>query len=479
MQNDARPDILFLMPDQLRPDFLSCYGADFVQTPNIDALAAAGTRYETCISPSPICVPARASLLTGQSAQACGVLDNLHWPRPDRARMGVQTWPERLAAAGYHTAAIGKMHFYPWDASEGFAQRIIAEDKRHLHIDDDYAAALRAAGLAKRHAGTHPGYHAAKGAYTDDTRPGALEVDRWVATQAAQALLDAPADRPLAMMVGFPGPHCPYDPPSEALARIDPGALPKPHPPTPESERHRDAFVASYRRAWADLDYAELDADQIRGLRHHYAALVERLDADVGLILDALDHSGRAKRTIVVFASDHGDYLGDFGLVGKTTFHEPSIRVPLIVRDPRAKVIGGVSDQLATLPDLHPTFLDWAGLVPPAYCDGTVLGRADPERIVTGVTAHGVMARDAAWKLVRYRNGTEALFHLPDETTDRMQEAPKVRARLDQALTTDLLRGFLAAHADKRVAEAQAPEGHAFHRRGWQRPYPAAVKPHS
>jgi len=131
------PNILFLLPDQLRPDFLGCYGADFLKTPAIDGLAAKGTRWQTAISPSPICVPARASMLTGQHAHSTGILHNMCWLRPDRAQMGIRTWPEILAGAGYRTSAIGKMHFYPWDSSEGFQHRVIAEDKRHIHVRDD------------------------------------------------------------------------------------------------------------------------------------------------------------------------------------------------------------------------------------------------------------------------------------------------------------------------------------------------------
>ena len=88
-----------MLPDQLRPDFLSCYGADFIDTPNIDWIANNGTRYDRAYSASPVCVPARTALLTGMNAIRNGV--------------GIQTWPQILANAGYYTSAVGKMHFYP------------------------------------------------------------------------------------------------------------------------------------------------------------------------------------------------------------------------------------------------------------------------------------------------------------------------------------------------------------------------------
>ena len=134
----SRPNLLFIMPDQLRADFLSCYGADFIDTPFIDSLADGGVLYPNSYSPSPVCVPARCVLLTGRDAIANGVLGNQHFLRSDLEQTGVRTWAQILSEAGYLTASIGKMHFYPWDASLGFEHRVICEDKRWLDIEDDY-----------------------------------------------------------------------------------------------------------------------------------------------------------------------------------------------------------------------------------------------------------------------------------------------------------------------------------------------------
>lgn len=478
MANDRQPNIVFLLPDQLRPDFLGCYGADFLKTPNIDALAKYGTRWGTAISPSPICVPARASMLMGQHAHANGVIDNLSWVRPDRMMMGLKSWPEYLGEAGYTTSTIGKMHFYPWDISEGFQTRIIAEDKRHIHIEDDYDAALKQAGLRKVHAREQAGYGQHKGASIND-HPDNLQVDRWVADQAVAYITDLPKDKPFALMVGFPGPHCPYDPPEQALAAIDPDALPEAVPATKESRSHHPSFVASYKRPWADLDYSDLTSGEVRRLRHHYAALVERLDSDVGQIVEALRQSGHLENTIIVFASDHGDYLGDFSLVGKTYFHEPSIKVPLIVSDYRTEPKSTATNQLASLLDLPATFLQMAGTDVPAHWHGYQLGDAPEDRIICGVTTHGFMARSHRWKLVRYKSGVEALFDLhsdPHEQSNHLAEHPDVRSRLDAALTSALLEGMISGHGDKRVSEAQAEADHAFYRRGWKRTYPAQIE---
>ena len=133
----TRPNIVLLFPDQMRADFLGCYGAGFAKTPNIDKLCAESLQYRDAISPAPICIAARASLLTGFNCIKTGVFTNDQWLRPDHSACGMPTWPELLSGHGYHTEGIGKMHFYPWDIKEGFDHRVIAEDKRHLDIEDD------------------------------------------------------------------------------------------------------------------------------------------------------------------------------------------------------------------------------------------------------------------------------------------------------------------------------------------------------
>ena len=466
------PNILFLMPDQLRMDFLGCYGADFLKTPRIDALAAQGTLFTQAISPTPLCVPARASMMTGLPAQATGVLHNDAALRPDRRAMGVESWPERLGAAGYQTAAIGKMHFYPWDASEGFEDRIIAEDKRHIFVEDDYDAALKAEGHRKLHGKDQDGYTAQQGA-SINALPDHLQPDRWVANQAVHYLAERDRARPFAMMVGFPGPHCPYDPPREALGAIDPTKLPAPIPATSESDSHRSAFLKGYRAPWADIDYSDLRADNIRAIRHHYAALIERLDADVGTILDALQASRDLDNTIVVFASDHGDYVGDFGMVGKTWFHEPSIRVPLIVTDYRDPSPDQVTAPVA-LWQLHHSFCDWAGLPSDEHLWAAPLSKAHEDCIV-GVSTLGVMARDRRWKLVRYSNGTEALFDLqsdPFEQADVLAQHPLIRKQLDAEILRQLMAGLALGHSDKTVPRPGPYGPRPDHKRNWNRPYP-------
>lgn len=341
-------NVVFLMPDQLRPDFLSSYGADFIHTPHIDSLCAGGTRYARAISPSPLCVPMRASLLTGQNTIRTGVLNNYSWLRPDHAACGAPTWPALLAAVGYTTAGIGKMHFYPWDISAGFAYRVIAEDKRHIHIQDDYFHYLQRHGHTKYHGNEHAGYHENKGAIVSKI-PAEHQVDTWVADQACAFIAQCPAETPFAMMVGFPGPHCPYDPPPELAAMFDPEKMPPSIPATADSAAFNESFIAANLGDWNQVDYRDFTEAQKRKIRAYYAALVHQIDVGIGRILETLRAAGHLEDTVIIFGSDHGDYLGDYGFVGKGTFFEPSIHVPLIVHDPRVAQTRVVAETVSFL----------------------------------------------------------------------------------------------------------------------------------
>lgn len=473
-----RPNILFIMPDQLRADFLGCYGADFVRTPNIDRLAARGQVFDQAIAPFPICVPCRAAMLSGQSALETGVVDNNKWLRPDRREMGLETWPELLSEAGYHTASIGKMHFYPWDLAEGFAERIISEDKRHIWVEDDYAEDLARANLRKLHGNELQGYAETKGAGISGL-PDAWQADRWVAEKTAAFLGRQRPDRPFAAFVGLPSPHCPYDPTRAALEAVDPARIPPPRAATKDSEALRHWMVENYRQPWADLDYEDLTPDQITAIRHHYVALIEMLDTEVGRILDALRDSGADRDTVVIFASDHGDFVGDYRMVGKTLFYEPSIRVPLILADPRAAGAHCRRPEPVALPDLFATMLDLAGIAAPPRSGEyrSLLQSGDPERMIFGFNPHGMMVRSPGFKLCRYNNGVQEAYDIsadPGEQRNIFGD-PAARPEIDRHdryLAKSLMDGIVSANADKDISRARQRDMGGFAKRGWVRPYP-------
>lgn len=476
-----RPNLLFIFPDQLRPDFLGCHGGRAVATPHIDALAAEGMRYEDAVSGCPVCVPARASLLTGLTPFGTGVLGNGTWLRPDRAALGIETWPEILRRAGYHTAAIGKMHFYPWDSMEGFEERVIAEDKRHIQIEDDYAAFLREHGERKYHGTEHEGYCENKGAIFSRL-PRELTVDRFVGREACKFIRDHDESRPFALMVGLPSPHCPYDPVPESLTDVDRGALPEPIPcstTAPFPSEHREKFLQNHRNPWHQLDYTTFTRDEKLRIRAHYAALVKQIDDEVGAMVGALKERGLWDKTVVIFASDHGDLLGDHDLIGKSNFYESACRIPLIVRGPG--INAGVHAGPVELLDVTATLLRLAGLEPPRQWDSIALpelGLSEPRRREEqlGLLTGSCMIRHDGWKLVRYDDGSAFLFNHANDPGEQhnlldTEEGRERFRQLDARLSSWLLRGIQFSARSQRVTN----RANGFGSRGWQRVYPASV----
>ena len=187
-------------------------------------------------------------------------------------------------------------------------------------IEDDYHHFLKRHGQRKYHGDEHEGYHENKGAVVSRL-PWECYWDRFVGHTAADFIRGYDRDQPFAMMVGFPGPHCPYDPTSEYLSLFDdadmPAALPEVEGDHPGLRR---ACIESNKLPWNGVDYGEFTAAHKRKIRAHYAALVKQIDDEVGEILRALEETDALDDTLVIFTSDHGDYLGDHNLIGKGTF---------------------------------------------------------------------------------------------------------------------------------------------------------------
>jgi arylsulfatase len=477
-------NIIFLLPDQLRPDFLGCYGAQFMSTPHIDALSESGVTYHHAVSPSPLCVPARASLLTGMNSVQHGVMDNTSWLRPDRAACGIETWPETLAAAGYHTEAIGKMHFYPWDKSEGFTHRVISEDKRHIHIHDDYAAYLEQHGLRKYHGNEHDGYFENKGAIISRI-PAEHQVDKWVADRTCEFLGNYSGNQPFALMVSFPGPHCPYDPPIEFANLYRPEDMPESIPATDDSRLFRELVINMTKRPWNQVDYTDFQDQHKRQIRAYYAALVHQIDLGIGRIVAALNASRFADDTVIIFASDHGDFLGDYDLIGKHLFFEPSSRVPMIIKLPGSTSARSV-ESLVSLTDVTATILALAGVDRSGWGDSIVLPELDLPQTrsrdhVFGATEFGLMLIADDWKLCRYKNGHVSLYNLVDDPHEQHNLAyqPHVvneMQRLDTIMQRDLIESLMIANGDKFVEKSRYKGRGEFGQRDWQRPYPASLK---
>jgi arylsulfatase A-like enzyme len=475
---DRRPNILFVFPDQLRADYVGCYGAGFARTPAIDALAAEGMVYERALSMHPVCVPARAALLTGCNALSTGVLDNTHWLRPDHASCGMPSWPSLLSAAGYHTEAVGKMHFIPWDLSEGFDHRVISEDKRHTLIEDDYSDYLAGHGLKKLRGWEEEGYIENRMA-SISAIPAEHQVDTWVGRQAVDFLNTYYGDKPFACMVAFPGPHDPYNPPREWAELFDAADMPAPLPGNADTEIFRPDHIRSHSGGSARVDLATFPEAVKRRIRAHYCALVAMIDAQLGAIVAAADGRTDGRDTIIIFAADHGDFLGDYDFLGKNLFFDAAMHVPLIVRMPGG-ARGERSKALVTVTDIFATLLAAAGVPHDTGRDSVPLPGAAPDAPrrthALGALANGLAVDDGRYRLARYANGLATLYDFAGEGERRnlidRPDAQEVRSRLDALLATAVLGATDAGQQDKRYPYVTVTPGHPAHRRGWQRPYP-------
>lgn len=391
-----KENIVFLFADQLRPDFLSCYGADFIETPNIDEIAKSGVLYKNAYSTSPTCVPARASLLTGRNSISNGVIGNSDWLHENISDYGINTWPEILNEQGYFTAAIGKMHFYPWDNHMGFKYRVICEDKRWINVRDDYYKFLRENGYKKLHGNDQEGYHEGKGAMISPI-PWELSVDHFVGMESCEFIETYGNDGSFAMMIGFPGPHGPYDPTEKFLDNINEDDMPEPLPNMPHTEKFRESNVRGSKKAWNGIDYAEFTIKQKKKIRAHYTALVKQIDYEVGQIILSLKENDLYANTTIIFASDHGDYLGDHGIMGKGHFLEGSCHIPLIVS--RAQNRQHVEcDSLVKLMDVTATLLSIADTGIPKYMDALPLPnlgiKTTEQKEIYGMNSSGWMVYD-------------------------------------------------------------------------------------
>jgi len=461
-----RPTVVLITTDQQRTDTIAALGHDHMETPNLDRLVEEGVTFMDCHVTAPSCAPSRASLFTGYYPHTTGVYRN-----GDRWR---HSWVEDLSAAGYYCLNVGKMHTAPYETPMGFDERYVVENKdRYLapvpgeepplpgekFYRDDWDRALAARGLVK------PGREHYRGYEDYEKRLGAFEwplpedahPDVFVG-QRLRWWLDAmpTLDRPLFVEVGFPGPHPPFDPVERWADRYAERADDLPLPDLEESDLAAQpeplGLLREHNEA-VDHDSVvhEVDAPEARRRRQraYYYANVSMIDEQVGGILDALESNGHDD-TVVIFASDHGEALGEHGHSQKWTMYDVVTRVPAIVWAPDRFEGGRRVDELCQLFDLGPTVLELAGVDPddsmeaesllPALRGENWSGRevvfAEHARdgILQG-TEFMTMVRTEEHKLVHFVDYDDGqLFDLqsdPRETDDRWDDPDYADVRAD------------------------------------------------
>lgn len=416
-------NILFITSDQQRRDSLPCYGLPFMQTPAIDRLAREGIVFENCSSVSPVCQPARASFMLGQYPHVTGIPDNFRWIRSNSP-----TIARSLSNAGWRTAAIGKMHFHPWDAMEGFQERIIAEDKRHIFCPDDYTCFLRERGYKRNHPAEIPDYEKNLGAVINPL-PEELHIDNFIGNQAVNWINSYGREtnkerNPFFTWVSFNSPHDPYDPPERMAGLYKDAPIPEAIGSSAELENkpaYQRAIIPAYRDNLLFLsDYSKLNPQRIRQIREYYLATITLVDNQIAKIIDSLEKNDLLESTIIVFSSDHGDHLGDHGLPFKSTFYESALMVPLIIRYP-GMPMGKRNRSAVNWIDLHATFLKLANIPVPDHVQGKEITPIleEPELILKteafSELLGSVMVRTETAKLVLCDDGDGELYDLTEK----------------------------------------------------------------
>lgn len=412
-------NMLFIMSDQHSPHVVGCYGNDVVQTPNMDSLAARGTRFAHAYTPNPICVPARASFATGRYSHEIGVWDNA------KPYIGTEapSWGHRLTSQGHHVTTVGKLHYRRVDDPSGFP-----DQRLPMHVLEGVGDLF---GLLREDMPVRPEsrQHVLDAGVGDSEY---IRYDRAIARESARFLREEGAghDKPWALFVSFVTPHFPLMAPAEYVDRYALDSLPFPIQGSPEEWPRHPALEAHRRSAAVDEPF---DERTVRNAIAVYYGMVSFLDEQIGVVLEALDQAGLADDTRVIYTSDHGEMLGEHGLWWKSSMYEASVSVPLIMAGADVPA-GNVVCTNVSLIDCFPTIVDAVGAEPSAGdrgLPGTSLWELaeQPDQPRTVFSEYhtvysqsaAYMIRDERYKYVHFVDHRPQLFDLqedPDELRD-------------------------------------------------------------
>ncbi len=481
-------NILFIMCDQLRWDYLSCYGHPRLHTPNIDRLAARGVRFSNAYCQAPLCGPSRASFYTSRYLSSHGVMANADTTRLDEFTIG-----DYLRPLGYRSAVVGKADnrkdaqmlaafgmdaesefaraaanggFEPFEAHEGLlpgAQRNgYIEYLRQQGYEGDNPWRDFAVTTVDANDNLRSGWHMRNSVYPARVAEQHSETT-FTTSRAIDFLEQQDFDDTWCLFLSYIKPHWPYIAPSpyHDLFSADDVI------PAQRSKRELDDPHPVYR-AFMEQEYSENFArDDVRErVIPVYMGLIRQIDDQLGRLFDYLEQRELFDRTLIVFTSDHGDYLGDHWLGEKDLFHEPSVKIPLIVVNPNStadETRGSVRAEMVEAVDLLPTFVEYAG---GAICRERVEGRslmpllrsrsapADWRRYAVSeidysdrgprtllnqppYECRALMLRDKRWKYIHYSGFRAQLFDLqndPAELVDLGDDPgyKKIRAQMKQ-----------------------------------------------
>ena len=450
-----RPNILWICTDQQRYDTIGALGNRHVSTPNIDRLVAEGVAFERAYCQSPICTPSRASFLTGMYPSAVHVNGNGNESFPDHPPLVTRT----LADSGYDCGLIGKLHLA--SAYQRIEPRVDDGYRywQYSHAPrDDWETGHDYADWVKANGGDLDAFNK-----DVDGVPAQLHQTTWCAEKTIEFMNEAQGS--WLASVNIYDPHPPFNPPKSYREQFDPGQMPGPLYEDSDDEQQKRLAGIDFQSRGQHPDELDIASPVIpytpgndrnaaaqgtsgrrdaRTLQAAYYAMIKLIDDRLGDMLQALDDSGQRQDTVIIFTSDHGETLGDHGLIQKgCRFYEGLVRVPLIFSWPAQFGAGVRSDALVELVDQAPTLLELAGLHVPERMQGRSLlpilkGEVPPSQHRDFVRCEfydalqaedgtfATMYRDERYKLVVYHgHNLGEMYDLvedPDEFEDMWDE---------------------------------------------------------
>lgn len=423
-----QPNFLFLLPDQWRPDWLPGNPQIPINLPHIQALAARGMRFHKVLCASPLCAPSRACLATGREYKNANVASNqVDFPLEQK------TYYQFLQQAGYHTMACGKVDLHKKTLNWGLdGQRLLKEWGFSAGIDnagkgdavrsgaespkDPYMAMLHRKGLAKSHVDDFKRRKNYSATHVTPL-PNEAYCDNWIAENAKSLLRNAPKNKPWHLVVNFTGPHNPVDITASMEDRS------RRYPPPNQS--------------------TEFDAETHQEIRQNYTVMCENIDSRIGEIIDEVRKRGDLENTLVVFASDHGEMLGDHNRWGKHVPYQASAGIPLIIAGLDVKP-NRQSNALTSLIDISATFLDYAnaGKLPQMEARSlrpVLTGKTGKHRdVLLSALEEWKLVWDGRHKLIEGFHGETLLFDLekdPFENQNLVTSEKDITRRLRNRLS--------------------------------------------
>jgi arylsulfatase len=363
-----RPNILLIFTDQLRADAIGALGNSVIRTPNLDRICSEGIAFTNTYSPCPVCVPARMSMLYGQYPHATKCYEN-HYTIPEDEK---QSFAAALTDAGYRTHAIGKCHHRPDPhALRGYQTRERQEELPDSPDEDEYLKFLHNNGYSYV---CDP--YGIRGEMYYIPQPSQLpqkfHPTQWVADRSVEFIEEqAQNHEPWMLFSSYIHPHPPFTPPNpwHQLYRTPQMPLPM----VPDDVESLQIYINRFQNRYKHRGWG-IDVNLVLAIKAYYYACISFIDLQVGRLLDTLEKSGQLDNTLIMFTSDHGEYLGDYNCFGKRGMHNPSVKIPMILRLPGRFPEGQLCDRPASLVDIFPTVLSAANTdIKTHRADGTDL----------------------------------------------------------------------------------------------------------